>query len=311
MRSNDDPGLAPVTSFDGPALSFDIPGLRVGVAEYAEGPTGCTVFALPPGSRLVTDIRGGSPGVVGAEYGAADAICFAGGSLLGLEAAAGVAAEVLARNDYATAFEKIPAVAGAIIYDFRARNAIYPDKTLGRAAMAAAREGWFPLGARGAGRSASCGKMLGEGEAAGQGGAVLALGEARIGVFTVVNALGAIVSKDGRVALGNRDPKTGERRSSLELAQERVMPAPAGNTTITLLITNLKLPAFHLTQLGREVHSAMSRAIQPFHTPFDGDVLFTVATNAVEDTAGLRNGPLGVLAADLAWDAVLAAIPAL
>jgi hypothetical protein len=30
-------------------LRFDFPGLRVGIAEYEDGPTGCTVFHLPPG----------------------------------------------------------------------------------------------------------------------------------------------------------------------------------------------------------------------------------------------------------------------
>lgn len=31
--------LTPRTAFDGPALSFDFPGLLIGVAEYDEGPT--------------------------------------------------------------------------------------------------------------------------------------------------------------------------------------------------------------------------------------------------------------------------------
>ena len=29
------------------ALEFDFPGLEIGIAEYEEGPTGCTVFHLP------------------------------------------------------------------------------------------------------------------------------------------------------------------------------------------------------------------------------------------------------------------------
>ncbi len=47
-------------------LRFDFPGLRVGIAEYEEGPTGCTVFHLPPGGAACSvDIRGGSPGTIG------------------------------------------------------------------------------------------------------------------------------------------------------------------------------------------------------------------------------------------------------
>lgn len=38
------PTMTPRVTLDGPALTFDFPGLRIGVAEYVEGPTGTTVF---------------------------------------------------------------------------------------------------------------------------------------------------------------------------------------------------------------------------------------------------------------------------
>ena len=44
--SNDTAELRPRTSFDGPELRFDFPGLEIGAAEYDEGPTGCTVFSF-------------------------------------------------------------------------------------------------------------------------------------------------------------------------------------------------------------------------------------------------------------------------
>ena len=51
----------PRTQFEGPALELDFPGLRNGVAEYEEGPTGCTVFHLRPGGgACAVDVRGGS-----------------------------------------------------------------------------------------------------------------------------------------------------------------------------------------------------------------------------------------------------------
>ena len=82
------------------------------------------------------DVRGGSPAVSGAGIELVDAICLAGGSLYGLEAAAGVAAELLARREYRTDWPLIPLVAGAIIFDWGPRdNAVYPDKELGRAAV--------------------------------------------------------------------------------------------------------------------------------------------------------------------------------
>jgi L-aminopeptidase/D-esterase-like protein len=309
--NNDQLELIPRTSFDGPALEFDFPELRIGVAEYAEGPTGCTVFAFPRPVACAIDIRGGSPGVFG-DYGATQAICLAGGSLYGLEAAAGVAAELFAQADYSTAWDRIALVSGAIVFDFGARtNAIYPDKALGRAALRAARVGVFPLGPRGAGRSVTVGNGFdfNQGERAGQGGAFRQIGETRLAVFTVVNALGAIQDREGRVVRGHLDRSTGERRSSSDdlermLAAGETSLAPHGNTTLTLVVTNQRLEMRALQQLGRQVHASMARALQPFHTALDGDVFFCVTTHEVANPR-LPDIALGVLAAELAWDAVL------
>jgi L-aminopeptidase/D-esterase-like protein len=41
-------------------LKFDFPSFKVGVAEYEEGPTGCTVFHFPEGAASAIDVRGGT-----------------------------------------------------------------------------------------------------------------------------------------------------------------------------------------------------------------------------------------------------------
>jgi hypothetical protein len=46
-QSQDAAKPTPHVSYDGPALTFDFPGVRVGVAEYEEGPTGTTVLYFP------------------------------------------------------------------------------------------------------------------------------------------------------------------------------------------------------------------------------------------------------------------------
>jgi len=302
------------TEFEGPALDLDFPGLRIGVAEYEEGPTGCTVFHFPGGATIERDVRGGSPGTFG-EFDWVDAVCFAGGSLYGLESATGVAAELFAQRGYDTGWMSIAAVAGAIIFDWGPRGgAVYPDKELGRAALRSAREGRFPLGRRGAGRSATVGKTFGleHGEPGGQGGAFRVLGPTRIAVFTVVNAVGAVVDRNGNVVRGHYDRATGARRALVEGVEERVAggrtvhPAP-GNTTLTLVATNQRVDRELLRQLGRQVHASMARAIHPFHALTDGDVLFAATTNEVENEA-LDSVALGVVASELAWDAVLAAV---
>jgi L-aminopeptidase/D-esterase-like protein len=312
--SNDTAELVPRTEFEGPEVRLDFRELEVGVAEYEEGPTGCTVVLFPEGpASCSVDVRGGSPAVSGAGIDLVDAICLAGGSLYGLEAAAGVAAELLARRDYRTGWLEIPLVAGAIIFDWGLRdNAVYPDKELGRAAVRAARPGVFPLGTRGAGRSATAGKLFAyeEGEPAGQGAAFRQVGETRIAVFTVVNAVGAIVDREGNVVRGHYDRQSGLRRALVPGVEERLAAGepvrpPPGNTTLTIVVTNLRLDARQLRTLGRQVHASMARAIQPFHALEDGDVLFAVSTGAVESEPLLDTTALGVVASEVAWDAVL------
>jgi 6-aminohexanoate-oligomer endohydrolase len=314
--SNDLVELVPRTTFDGPELTFELAGVEVGCAEYDEGPTGCTVLHFPDGAAVHIDARGGSPGTLGAQYELVHAICLAGGSLYGLESASGVAAELFARRDYRTGWLDIPLVAGAIVFDYGDRdNGIYPDKELGRAALRAARAGVFPLGSRGAGRSATVGKTFDRVgvEPGGQGGAYRRLGDVRIAVFTVVNAIGAVVDRDGTVVRGHLDEATGARHALVPRIEERLtagVPArtPPGNTTLTVIVTNQQLDARLLRTLGRQVHASMARAIQPFHALVDGDVLFAVTTNEVEEALGSIE--LGVVASELAWDAVLAAVSA-
>ena len=54
----------------------------------------------------------------------------------------------------------------------------------------------------------------------------------------------------------------------------------------------------------------MARAIQPFATQYDGDVLYAVTTDEV-DNPDLTPMDLAVAASELAWDAVLASVPEL
>lgn len=313
--TNDSADLTPVTAFDGPVLEYDMPGLAVGVAEYDEGPTGCTVIVFPQGATMVADIRGGSPGtLLSHREGWVDAICLAGGSVYGFEAASGVTAELLAQKHYDTDWTNIAIVPSAVIFDFndlRKNRAIHPDKRLGRAAFAARRQGVFPLGARGAGCCATVGKSLRgrlEPERGGQGGAFYRSGEAVVVVFTVVNSVGAIVDRNGRAVRGHLDPKTGERHRVGEIVtlpdEDDISEPPPGNTTLTVVVVNQSMELRELRQMARQVHASMARAIDPFHTIDDGDVLYAVTTNQL-DPPPLEYSKISFIASELAWDAVL------
>jgi L-aminopeptidase/D-esterase-like protein len=76
-----------------------------------------------------------------------------------------------------------------------------------------------------------------------------------------------------------------------------------GNTTLTVVVINQKMGLRELRQLARQVHASMARAIDPFHTIHDGDVLYAVTTNAIDPVLG--DSEVSYIASELAWDAVL------
>jgi L-aminopeptidase/D-esterase-like protein len=123
-----------------------------------------------------------------------------------------------------------------------------------------------------------------------------------------VNAIGCIVNRAGQVVRGHLDRTTGTRSLLHEqvehMALESEQGRPTRNTTLTLVVTNQKISGSEQTQLGRQVHASLARALQPFHTPFDGDTLFTATTSEVENPS-LSPMALGAVASELAWDAVL------
>jgi len=316
-------------------LSFDFPEMRIGVAEYEDGPTGTTVFYFPQAVMGAADVRGGSPGTVNAhtvelgyEDHFIDAVVFSGGSWYGLSAATGVANAIKDARQQDGDFDHVAGVLGGIIYDIGARrfSRVTPDDQLGRQAFTAAVPNRFPLGAHGAGRFAMQGYYFVKGHDAdafarwphsGQGGAFQQLGPTRVAVFTVVNALGAIVDRNGRVVRCSRNlaqadcPPIAEllaiRRQRLTERQPG-SGGPTDNTTLTLVVTNQKLSFAMLQRLAAQVHTSMARAIQPFSTEADGDVLYAVTTGQVENP-GLSPMDLGVVASELAWDAILSSVP--
>ncbi|MBK7330542.1 MAG: P1 family peptidase [Dehalococcoidia bacterium] len=128
-------------------------------------------------------------------------------------------------------------------------------------------------------------------------------------VVTVVNALGAAIGRDGSVVRGNFDPSTGARLRSISIlapGQTRPRledPKPTKNTTLTLVATDAKLTGRELGQFARQVHTSMARAIDPFHTSSDGDTLYAATSN--QQQANTSPDILGMVAGEVAWDAVL------
>lgn len=320
---NDDGELTPVHGEGDGFVEFDFPGVSLGTAEYAEGPTGVTVVGFDRPVQTSVDARGGAIGIIGRYEEWNRAIVFAGGSSYGIAATTGVNEELLREARGRTGWQDLVSASGAVIYDYAARDtAIAPDAELGIAAYRARRSDRVAVGRVGAGMSATAGKAaLARCEFTGQGVAFRALGDIRILVLTVPNPLGVIVDRDGAIVRGNYDPETGRRTHLADgyaeaLAGAGVERVAVGNTTLTAVVTNVAMSDKDLRLFGRQVHSSMHRGIQPFHTNQDGDTLFAVTTadlrlpldgaspwgeNTVNSTA------LATVASEVAWDALLRA----
>jgi L-aminopeptidase/D-esterase-like protein len=325
--------LTPVLNSAGQALQFDWPMLRIGTGEYEEGPTGVTVFHFQRKVLGAVDVRGGGPGTVNTDYlrlGYAtpelDTVVFSGGSWYGLETTTAVATALKDDGLRDGSWVGIALSVGAIIYDLgdRRLNEIYPDKRLAQAAFRAARPGVFPLGAQGAGRYARTGSLFGCNAYSGQGGSFRQMGAVKIAAFTVVNALGVVTTRDGRVAACYVDAKWPQPLRATDLlagypaSRKPGWSGPSAgdakrNTTISLVVTNQTLDPAELQRLAVQVHTSMARAVQPFATEFDGDVLYAVSTGEVggkDDPSRMAPVDLGVVASEAMWDAVLASVPA-
>lgn len=322
--------LTPLVNSGGKELAFDWPAFRIGTAEYTEGPTGVTVFHFPNKAFVAIDARGGGPGTVNAKHielgyqePELDSIALAGGSWYGLEAATAIASALKEDGLRNGNWDDVPLSTGSIIYDLGPRrlNEIIPDKRLAQAAFRAARPGVFRLGAAGAGRMAKSGAMFGCRAHGGQGAAFRQIGELKIAVFTVVNAYGVLVDRQGQMPACYRDPKWPANAKVTDLMDG--LPASfndgwpgknqtRGNTTVSVVVINQKLDRAQLNRLAAQVHTSMSRAIQPYATIVDGDVLFAVSTaeyDPPEASDALSGLQIGIVASEMMWDAVLASIP--
>tara|TARA_B100000949_G_scaffold178799_1_gene159702 strand:+ start:370 stop:1803 length:1434 start_codon:yes stop_codon:yes gene_type:complete len=317
----------------GTVTEIDWPMLSIGTGQYEDGPTGLTVLRFGKKVNAAVDARGGGPGTVNAEYlklgyvqPELDAIVLSGGSWYGLEAVTGANTALIDDGYRGGHWDNVGLVVGSIIYDFGGRrlNEIYPDKRLAQLALRAAEPGTFPNGAYGAGRSAVNGGIFGCNARSGQGSAYRQIGDVKIAVFTVVNALGVVTDRNGNTVAcykGDNWPEQLKTTDLMRAAPASLQPGWNGetertapdqkNTTISVVVTNRSMSSAELQRLAVQVHTSMARGIQPFASEFDGDVLYAVSTNEVDKgpSGGLPSMDIGVTASEMMWDAILNAVP--
>ena len=269
-------------------LSID--GLSVGHYTDREGLTGCTVVLAPRGVTGSVDIRGGAPGTLETallspyvSVNEVHAILLSGGSAPALGAAAGVTRYLReAGLGYQTAYARLPLVSGAVIYDLglgRPDACPTPADAYQAAATAVST---VEEGSVGVGTGATVGKILGPGGLM-KGGlglsTVRVAGDITVTALTVVNALGDVLDERGQVLAGARRDGgfADSHRVLLDMTQAPSFSA-VSNTTLSVVMTDAALDKLQCALVARMSHNGMARAIDPVHTPVDGDCVFVLAT---------------------------------
>ncbi|MEP7362117.1 MAG: P1 family peptidase [Acidobacteriota bacterium] len=282
----------------------DIDGILVGHASPRDSLTGCTAILCEAGAVGGIDIRGSATGSTEWQVLAPDhvtdrvhAICLAGGSAFGLEAASGVR-NFLARKGvgFPTRAGVVPLVPGAILFDLAlAKKGVLPNRELGEAAAKAATNEAVAEGNVGAGTGASVGKLFGMNRAmkAGIGSSTVWLdgpfAGVRVSALAAVNAFGDVLDPEsGHILAGARTAPTS--RDFADTAASMIRGAHRAatrdqqgqNTTLAVVATNARLNKVQATKLAQMANAGFARAIAPAWTTFDGDVTFALSLGTVE-----------------------------
>jgi L-aminopeptidase/D-esterase-like protein len=228
------------------------------------------------------------------------AVLLTGGSAFGLAAADGVMAWLEERGiGHPTSSGVVPIVPSAVIFDLNVGDrTVRPTAKAGRAACEDAAEEDVATGRVGAGAGATVGKWAGI-EYASPGGLGIGIAESgslRVAALAVVNAVGDVLSPDGSVLAGTRNPRPTYDR-----------PGPAGgtpaNTVIAVVATQGNLDKQGARFLAARGSDGITTTIRPAHTRYDGDVVIAVAAPGADPD----DGDIDVLG-HLATEAVAEAI---
>ncbi len=309
-------------SAPGPANSLaDVAGLTIGCAEDQGALTGVTVIVPDERAVCATEILGGGPGTRETDalanknlVDAVDAVVLAGGSVYGLGAADGVAAAMGAEGRGFGLVDlpgvpRSPVIPAAILYDLanggdKAWGDAPPYAALGKRAYAArARE--VRLGNVGAGIGAKAGALKG-----GQGSASIVTRDGfTVAALACVNSWGAATMPGQRAFWAHPfeiDGEFGGVRGDggpfdlEDWAGAKANPAPRANTTIACVAVDADLTASEAKRVAQMASAGLARAIRPVFAPFDGDVVFVLATahKQTPEPRALAVARFGALAAD-------------
>ncbi len=300
----------------------DVEGIKVGHFTDSRRPTGCTVVLYETGAVAGVDVRGSAPGTRETDLlnpintvDRVHAIVLSGGSAFGLDTAGGVMRYLEERDyGYQTAAAKVPIVPAAILYDLgNGDPKIRPDAEAGYKACLNAKPGPVEEGSVGAGAGATVGKLAGGTRTKGGIGtsSIKLPNGIVVGALVAVNCVGDVIDpKTGKIIAGALVPG-GKRflnimeayRAGSDLTRA---PRPGESTTIGIVATNATFDKTQMTKIAQMAHDGIARAVNPAHTPFDGDTLFAMSTCG--SSTQVHHGIIGALAADVVSEAIIRAV---
>ncbi|HEY3741530.1 MAG TPA: P1 family peptidase [Bryobacteraceae bacterium] len=317
-------GMATAAGLSGEGSITDVEGISVGQAVEKRRPTGCTVLLFGKGATAGVDVRGAAPGTRETDLLSpvntvqqVQAILLSGGSAYGLDAVAGVVKYLEERGlGFKVGPEMfVPIIPAAILFDLGVGGdwKIRPTAETAYQACLRASSDHVEEGCAGAGAGATIGKMFGMQSAmkSGIGTASIRAGKTGIvvGALIAVNAVGDVIDpKTGKIVAGARNLSgSGFRDTAAALRAGEQVELPTGrNTTIGVVATNAAFDKTQMTKIAQMAHDGLARAINPVHTPSDGDTIFAVSTGTSAVKA--NHGAVGALAAEAVVEAVLRAV---
>jgi len=278
----------------------DVPGIKVGHASDVKALTGATVVLCEEGAIGAVDIRGPAAGTRQIDalsplhlVDKIHAVLLTGGSAFGLDAAAGVMAYLEERGKgFNVGKTKVPIIPAAVIYDFGIGDyRVRPDRAMGyQACLNASKK--VPEGSVGVGTGATVGKLFGIGRAMKGGVGTSSIQGPKgliIGALVVVNSFGDVLKPySHQILAGARiSERSFQPAHSSEWIKRGVMRRRFGvtgpsdssefNTTLAVVATNAGLSKKEAQQVAQMAQSGLVKVISPFHTTFDGDLVFILS----------------------------------
>jgi len=274
--------------FKGPKNSItDIDGFLVGNAHDDHIKSGATVLTRLTSFRASVSILGGAPGTKETDLLSPDkivenidGIVLAGGSAFGLDASSGVMDCLRGENrGFDTGAIKVPIVPSAILFDLKNGGfkewSINPYRELGQNAFLKVSHD-FEIGSVGAGCGATTSVVKG-----GLGTSSLFYGDRiKVGAIVAVNSVGSPCFPGTNFLFSDL---YGEKNGGFERPANRSLINPTKlltgeATTLGIVCTNLDFNKNDLNRIATSAHSGIARAIEPSHTPFDGDIIFSATS---------------------------------